>query len=200
MTFSADIGSNRDLILNQLRYSSGNFNGIAIYADTLGNETKSLSLPNQYRFGFNMDHNNKWNFVADYTYSNYGNFKTFDATNFYDAGHRISGGIEIVPKFNDRNYLKRITYRLGGYYLRSPLNLPNTYNSSYTRPNEWGISWGFGLPIKKVINDGTGGNLNIAFTYGKRGTLENGMVQENFFRFYVGITIFDRWFIRYKEE
>ena len=58
--------------------------------------------------------------------------------------------------------------------------------------NEFGINFGLGIPVQGFQN------LNIGFELGKRGTTNNGLVQEDFFSVRLGLTLNDRWFVRNK--
>jgi len=102
----------------------------------------------------------------------------------------LSAGGQFRPATNDiSSYWKRITYRAGARFNQSYLYLNNT------RINEFGISFGFGLPMKK-----TRSTLNIAFEAGARGTTQNNLIRENYFRFSLGASIFDRWFLKRKYD
>ena len=55
--------------------------------------------------------------------------------------------------------------------------------------NEFGISFGVGLPAGKLFS-----NINVGFELGKRGTKDFGLVQENFFNTFLSLSLNDRWF------
>ena len=55
--------------------------------------------------------------------------------------------------------------------------------------NEFGISFGVGLPINKELS-----NINLGFEFGKRGTTNNGLVQENYINFRLSLSLNDKWF------
>jgi hypothetical protein len=59
--------------------------------------------------------------------------------------------------------------------------------------NEFGISFGVGLPVGKLFS-----NANLGFEYGKRGTTSQNLVQENFFNFQLSLSLNDRWFVKRK--
>ena len=40
--------------------------------------------------------------------------------------------------------------------------------------------------------------LNMGFEFGKRGTIENNLVQENYFKFRLSLSLTDNWFIKMK--
>jgi hypothetical protein len=63
------------------------------------------------------------------------------------------------------------------------------------------MTFGMGLPIKHrqmIPGEEKSTVLNFGLAYGSRGTLNNGLIQETYVRFLFGITLNDRWFIKYK--
>lgn len=98
---------------------------------------------------------------------------------------RISLGGEYTPSLSTvSNYLQRITYRGGFRYSNSFLELRGQ------QINEFGISFGFGLPLPR-----TRSTINLAAEIGTRGTKSENLIKENYVRFTLGLSIFERWFI-----
>lgn len=94
-------------------------------------------------------------------------------------------GAEFTPNSTSvRRYLDRVSYRAGFSYERSPFY----YNG--TQVNEFGINFGASFPIGRLSN------LNMGANIGQRGTTNNGLIQENFYKIYLGITFNDKWFNR----
>ena len=66
-------------------------------------------------------------------------------------------------------------------------------NSNFTPIDDFGISFGLGLPLKRLST------INMGFEFGKRGTLQNNLIQENYFNLRVGLSLTDmNWFIQRK--
>ena len=196
-TFNTDIGSTRNLvnsIVREQRLAENSYVYVPIYADTLPLEIKKVSLPSQYKIGVSFDKSNHWNVALDYTFGDYRNYVGYERTNvFSNSSHRINIGAEYVPNYfvpdnSFKSQIQRYMYRIGGYYYLMPLQLNGV------QIQEMAATIGLGMPF------GKGGytSLNLALMVGQKGTLDNGLVQENFVRFFVGLTINDRWFIRYK--
>jgi hypothetical protein len=79
------------------------------------------------------------------------------------------------------------------------------YNQTYLflhghQINEYAISAGFDFPIGNKINKTRLGGymINIALEYGQRGTTQNNLIKESFFRATVGLAIKETWFYRPK--
>lgn len=156
--------------------------------DNVSNNKKVI-MPPKIGLGFAIEKADKYNIAFDYTFQKWSSFSSFTNDGFYIDSHRFSVGAEMVPNYNSvKGYLNRVAYRAGFYYYLSPLNINDT------RINEFAGSFGMGLPVGKSYLS----TLNFTAQIGQRGTLSNNLVQETFIRFFFGININDRWFIKYK--
>ncbi|MCG9881624.1 MAG: hypothetical protein MH472_13575, partial [Bacteroidia bacterium] len=54
---------------------------------------------------------------------------------------------------------------------------------------------GIGIPMAKSKS-----RVNVGCEWQQRGTTENGLVQENYFRIFVGVSFADKWFYRYRYD
>ena len=92
-----------------------------------------------------------------------------------------------IPNYNSfTSFFSRIVYRAGIRVEKSGLNIQNQ------SINEFGINFGLGIPVQGFQN------LNLGFEVGKRGTTNNGLVQEDFFSVRLGLSLNDKWFVRNK--
>ena len=64
-----------------------------------------------------------------------------------------------------------------------------------TRINQYGISCGFGFPIKKSNT-----MINLSLEYIKRGTTQNDLIQEDYFRLGLSFSAKDLWFFKRKYQ
>ena len=93
------------------------------------------------------------------------------------------------------NFFSNVEYRVGGYYEKMPFQLSDTDLYNY------GITFGLGLPIKQrsqAPGEFKVSTVNIGVMAGRRGSLENGLIQEEYLSFYLAVTFNDKWFIDYK--
>lgn len=197
-TFNQVITANRELInsINSNNLTSA-ATGYLLYSDTVSQDNLNAKLPSVYTFGFNFENINKWNIALDYAYTDYSRYKSFDPTNVFSSGHRVTVGTEFIPSYDAiKGYLKRVVYRFGGYYNQTPLKVSTPAKVEGTQILDVGGTIGLGLPVGK----GGIGMLNLAVAVGRRGTTDHGLVAENYFRFFVGLNVNDRWFVRYKVE
>lgn len=155
--------------------------------------TSKLKLPSKYVFGAGIGEVRKWAVGTELTLqqtSNFGNrFNDIDNVE-YENSTKFSLGGYYIPKYNSFNrYLERVTYRAGFNYENTGLVINNESINNY------GITFGLGLPL-----GGSFSNINVGFEYGKRGTTNAGLVEENYTNVFISLSLNDRWFVKRKYE
>ena len=164
-----------------------------IFSDTIQNNVDNrLSLPSTLGLGISFGKPEYWLIGFDYKtqdwtgLSNQGD-PSARSESFAKGSKFILGGEIIADPFDVRSYLKRITFRAGISYEEKPYILSNT------KITEFGINFGWTLPVSRFSS------LDFGLMIGNRGTTEQNLVREDFFRVYFGATFNDnRWFIRPK--
>jgi hypothetical protein len=182
-------------VQHQSKYITQLTNGTVLDSTTFNKQYGKLSLPATYGFGASFGKINRWLAGFDFNVLDYRNFnyKTNDDNRLFQGtpsiGYRTGFGFEITPKVEDfTNYFKRMTYRVGASYERSPMALP-TNGSVYT---DIGGTFGVSLPVNLST-------LDVGIKIGRRGDVAKNLIEENYFRVYFGITFNDRlWFIKRK--
>src|SRR5690606_34372017 len=162
-----------------------------MFADS--SDSKVL-LPSSFSAGISIDNGSNLTFAADFYTQKWSDFRNFnDEAELVDS-YRINAGAEYTPDANSvGNYFERITYRAGLYFGNAP------YEINDEQIKDKGITVGATFPFgRSTIYDMY--QLNTAFGYGVRGNTDNGLVQENYFQFKVGVTINSRWFIKRRLE
>jgi hypothetical protein len=94
------------------------------------------------------------------------------------------------------NYLATIDYRFGLMLDKTYYNVPNPTGGGSTQITSKAVTLGLGLPLRGNISSFY--KMNITAELGQRGTLNNGLVKENYVTFRLGFTLNDKWFQRYK--
>ncbi len=151
------------------------------------NVNHRMYLPNCAGIGFSLEKRNKWLIGADFNWQNWENYTYNKVSDSLSNSYRISIGGMLKPNPYSSNYFKRITYRAGFRYSPTYLKL---YNEQI---NEFGISFGLGLPLRKSKS-----TINLGVEFGKRGTTDNGLINENFTKFTIGFSAYDFWFYKRK--
>jgi len=154
----------------------------------------SVNVPSSFSAGISIDNGSNLTFAADYYTQKWSGFKDFSGDQELADSYRASIGAEYTPDANSvGNYFERITYRAGLYMGNTPYKVNNE------QVKDKGVTVGFTLPFgRSTIYDMY--QLNTALGYGLRGTTDNGLVQENYFKFDIGVTINSRWFIKRRLE
>ena len=167
--------------------------------DTILNKksTGLLRSPLKSTIGIGLGKVNKWFAEIDYSMQNplelEGDvFNSYSKMN-YDNYSKFAIGGYYIPKFNSiTSYWDRVTYRAGVKFEKTGLLIDPTGNGTdFTAIDEFGISFGVGLPMNNPLS-----NLNVGFEVGKRGKTDNGLVQENFLNFRLSLSLGDKWFAK----
>ena len=156
-----------------------------------------LSVPASIGFGATIKNGDKWLVGFDYTYRNWSN-TAFEVNNNTAAAksfkatpeHMFRAGFETTPNRNDiRYFFKRWTYRAGLYYEQTYMKFGDT------QINNYGMTFGVGVPL------GTRNNaINISTELGQRGTLDNDLIRETYWKISVGVSLYDIWFVKQRFE
>ncbi len=147
-----------------------------------------IIIPPKLGLGFALVNNGHWMIGADFEWQKWEDFSAFGVKDSLNNAWRATLGGQFTPKHtNISSLFKRMTYRAGIRYNQSYLNF---YDQNI---NEFGISFGFGFPLK---NSKTG--IDVSLELGRRGTTKENLIQENFFNFAVGVSIQEQWFLKRK--
>lgn len=162
-----------------------------------------INMPLSYTAGFMLTKTiantlaarNKFSIGADYSATQWTNFRNFGLPDQLNDSWRISVGSEFTPDpINGVSFWSRSTYRLGFY---TGKNYINADNNGY---KEKAISLGTSFNLRKFRSyDNQYTLINTAFEFGKRGSDVNN-VTESFFKFSAGLSLSDLWFIRRKYD
>lgn len=154
--------------------------------DTLSQVKGSIYIPPSLTAGISLSRGTKWTVGTEFSYQNW---STFKSVNSDDEGlgqsWRVALGAETTPDAISANFLKRVTYRIGV----STEQYPFMVNSKELK--DIGINFGFSLPAGRS-------SVDLAFKYGKRGNKADNVLEEDYFKVYLGITFNDQWFIKRK--
>lgn len=166
----------------------GDFENVDLAALNLKETT--ISLGDQYSFGLGITKDKKWFVGGQYSQRNsadyVNNFISLDNIT-YANGSRLSFGGFYLPDFSSiTSYWKRIVYRAGVRFEDTGI----LFNNQALK--ETGISFGVSLPMAGYSN------ANIGVEFGKRGSQDNGLIQESYWNLIVGLSLNDIWFIKRK--
>lgn len=168
-----------------------------IPSDTILNQESvgKLIQPLKSSLGVGVGKENKWFAGIDYSFQkalelNGTIFNSYSKIRYEDS-NKISIGGFYTPKYNSiTSYWERVTYRAGLKMEKTGLLVNgNSSGSDFTAIDDFGISFGVGLPVSNQLS-----NLNVGFEFGKRGKITNNLVQENYINVRLSLSLNDKWF------
>lgn len=152
----------------------------------LATNTYKTKLPYKFGIGTSFKWTNNYTFVLDYYYQKFSEFAENDiVTPYLQDFYKFSLGFEysdIDTRSND--FWAHVMLRGGLSYEQSQ------YKINGTGLNQYSAYAGCSLPLSY---DNT---IDLGFQFGTRGTTSNNLVKENFFKFTVGLSIGELWFVR----
>lgn len=150
----------------------------------LGIELERYLIP-----GSPLSQESYWSVGADVSIQDWSNFTSFGLNPGLSNSYRIAAGGEWVPRLVSKIYVLKMAYRIGGNYEKTNLTL----NGEAIR--QGGITFGFGLPFAR-----TASKIHLGAEIGRRGTTSNNLISENYYRIRLGLTLNERWFMRYRVD
>lgn len=196
---SSNLNSNNERSFSNITINSSTgaeFEVTSIDADLAANglNKTSLKLPSRLSFGAGIGAPRKWFTGVEYTTQKASEFSnalyTNTGTTFVDASTLSIGGF-YIPKYNSfTSYWSRVVYRAGLRFENTGLQVQNE------SIKEFGMSFGVGIPVG--TNKNPFSNANLGFEIGKRGTTNANLIQENFLKFKLSLSLNDRWFEKRK--
>ncbi len=150
---------------------------------------KQLIIPSRLSFGLGLGENKKWLIGTEVSFTQNKNLvnRFADNTNVtYENSTRFALGGYYIPKYDSfSSYLDRIVYRAGFKYENIGLVINNESIKDY------GMNFGIGFPLGFS-------KVDLGFEFGKRGTTNNNLIEENYFNFSIGLNLSAKWFERRK--
>ena len=148
-----------------------------------------VKLPAIASLGLMLSQGDFWQVGLDFQTSDWGTYTSYGQPDSFGSSYMLRVGGGITPDINAvNNYWKRVTFRAGFYTGQDIIRLNGT---SLKRT---AATVGIGYPLRRTNN--SIGQINATLEFGRRGTLNNGLVREGFTRFSFGFTFNDKWFIK----
>ena len=191
-TFSnkTDLRVNRDYIVESMKKTS---ESVTTVFDTIQKDIGhkgNIVLPSRFGGGFSLSKNELWELAGDFTYERWEDYKAFGVKDSLQNSLTAALGYEFSPRSTSvSSYFKRMDFRLGAQYHQSYLQLRET------QLNKFGISFGLGFPVPKSAS-----KIDLGVELGQMGTTDNKLVKERYIKLTVGLSIFERWFVKRKYD
>ncbi len=191
--YRLSIGAVYNFGVNLKAKMASNFFSTTLAGDTIekqvvATQNDNIYVPPSYTAGISLSKGLKWAFGTEFNYQDWSNFKSLNTDNEKGRGkqYKVSLGGEYTPDaLALESFFKRITYRIGG----SIEQYPFLVNDKELK--DFGINFGLSLPAGRS-------SLDLAFKVGKRGDKAVNVLEESYFKVYLGITFIDQWFVKRK--
>lgn len=147
----------------------------------------SVFIPNKIGYGVTYEKINKFAIGVEAQFQDFTEYRGFNATegNLGNAYKLSVGGQYIPDAFSLGSVFSRSTFRAGLEYEQLP------YLLNQNQIDDIGINFGTSIPVYSLSL------LNVAVKLGRRGTVNDGLVRENYFKVSLGISINDNsWFYK----
>jgi hypothetical protein len=165
-----------------------------IPADSLVNKQDpkgKIQLPMINRFGISYQYDGKFLVGADYTMGNWSQFTIGGVNSGLQNSKTFNVGGQYTPNIGSlSSYFASVDYRLGAIIDQTYIVANNTSIKRYA------ATFGLGLPLRPASSSFY--KINLAAEVGKRGTVSNGLVKENYINLHLSFTLNDKWFQKYK--
>lgn len=179
---------------------SRNLNPNKFTPDTLADVVKdNVQVPVRIGFGIEIEkylvpgapltNQSYWSAGLDIAYQDWSSYSAFGVNPGFGKNIRFAAGGEWIPRISSKVYFLKMAYRLGGNVEQSHIIMNGT------QLNSMGLTFGFGLPFAR-----TASKINLGMEIGKRGTTDNNLIAETYYRFRLGLTLNERWFLRYRQD
>ncbi len=160
------------------------------------NSSSGLVLPKSYVLGASYSEDKHWMVSAEFDFKEWAELQLFGETDpqLRNATQYKVGFWWIPNHSNIHKYLSNIQYR-GGFNFNTGFLSVSAFGEpiSPSEIREMSFSLGLGLPLKKSKS-----TLNLGFQFGKRGSLDTGLVEEKYVKFQLALTFNDKWFTKRK--
>jgi hypothetical protein len=195
-----DLNGKQDIIRETyfINPNTGNeqIDSVSIQSEVRG----KIRYPGSFTIGFVYEKDAQlnsagWLIGVDYVKQNWDDYRFYGQKDFVASKWEVRVGAQLrpVPK---RNYFSNVLYRAGFFigpdYVKVQKELP-----------QFGATFGLGLPIANYRSSYSSLSqatiINLAFEFIKRGNDDN-LLRENMFRFSVGFSVSDLWFIKRKYD
>ncbi len=198
------LNAKQDILRETFAY---NTNGSTLSIDTVSlvsDKAGTIELPMSYTAGFSI-HNvtvdrlgnqfDKGSISVEYESAQWSNFRFYNQPENFVNSWQFKVGGQLVPNpLSIKSYWNHVAFR-GGFYFGKDAVTVNGKSLPVS-----GVSAGAGFPIRRWRSyDNQFTNINTSIEYGRRGNKDNN-ISESFFRFSVGLSLSDIWFIKRQYE
>jgi len=156
--------------------------GIILYSKP--NSASAFTIPRSYGAGISLE-SKRVTVAADYRYQKWSLSHVQNYNLSYTDTHIFNMGISFTPaRAYPKNYMELVRYQTG-------ISISNSY---FTIDNVNPICFEATAGVSFPFRDGT--EVSTVLGWGKRGSLNEGMIREDYLRFSLCVSFAERWFLK----
>ena len=186
-----NLKGSQTIYIRSMEGNEENIAGAEYLIDTLfyeKNDQARLTMPQGFGVGVSLQKHNRWTLAADFSWDQWSAFRRNGVNDSLQNAWRVAVGGEYIPTSSSvSNYWTKVSYRLGGFYEQTFLNINGQ------SINKIGVTAGMTLPMPRSLS-----KVQLGLEIGKCGTKSANLIQENYVRLSAGISINERWFLKRK--
>lgn len=149
-----------------------------------------ITMPHEFGFGVTLQKDNHWTLGADFNWSQWSKFAREGVNDSLQNSWSVALGGELIPTSSSvSNYFTKMSYRFGAFYEQTFLNIRGK------SINKIGLTVGVSLPLPRSLS-----KVNVAVEVGQCGTKSSNLIQERYIKATVGVSVFERWFLKRKYQ
>ena len=149
-----------------------------------------ITMPHEFGFGVTLQKDNHWTLGVDFNWSQWSKFAREGVNDSLQNSWSVALGGELIPTSSSvSNYFTRMSYRFGAFYEQTFLNIRGK------SINKIGLTVGVSLPLPRSLS-----KVNVAVEVGQCGTKSSNLIQERYIKATVGVSVFERWFLKRKYQ
>lgn len=163
--------------------------------DTLVNATSKVKTHMYQGFGFGvaLQKGNHWTVGADFNWNQWSKFSREGVTDALQDSWSVTAGFEFTPSHSSiSSYFRKMSYRFGGFYEHGMISLLGNDGKQHSI-NRFGATVGMSFPLPKSLS-----KVELALEAGQYGTREAGLIQEQYAKVSLGVSVFEHWFMKRK--
>lgn len=157
----------------------------AIISNEFNQNADDFDLPLKIGVGISSQINKYLLVNADYRKNYWNNINQSNNASVYSDQSIYGVGFEFQPSSKSNNYWHRLKYRVGANYDSGYVNISNQNVDKYS------FSMGLGFPVSA---NNFSSSININYSYGKEGTTNSGLIQDNFHKLSLNLSLLGNWF------
>ncbi len=172
--------------------TGNNIEVVDVNLDASNLRNTELKIPTRTTLGLGLGQERNWLVAGEFSFQQYSDFENsflgLDNVVYNDATSYSFGGFWIPNYSALTGYFNRVVYRAG-------LRLDKTgLEVNGKEINNFGITFGVGLPLSGATMDSYFSNLNLGFELGRRGTTDAQLIEESYFKINIGLSLNAKWF------